>query len=222
MHEDVYRCLAHAYQRARVRGADGTALPSLCASAVPCPHSHGPTRMMDRYSYTVHAHTLPCTPIVVRAYRRGGHAPRTRPGARACARSCVCAGAPASAPTRASTFRPPLSVAFSARRRSTRRRPSTRTSARGTPRESRPCSRYAPLPARRAHRGGLRSVGHRRMRGRCTRRRRRCVCAHACACACSYAYKDVCGWIAVGYTHALECHRAPSTSRLLDFQHTHA
>ncbi len=44
-------------------------------------------------------------------------------------------------------FTPP-SVGNSARRRSTRRRPSTRTSARGTPRESRTCPTYAPLPAR--------------------------------------------------------------------------
>ena len=63
---------------------------------------------MDRYSYTVHAHALPCTPIVERAYRRGGHATRTRTGVRhSCmrARSCVCVGAPASAPTRASCSR---------------------------------------------------------------------------------------------------------------------
>ena len=43
---------------------------------------------MGRYFYTVYTHTLPCTPIVVRAYRRGGHAARTRPGVRASALLC--------------------------------------------------------------------------------------------------------------------------------------
>ncbi len=90
MHEDVYRCLSLACQRARVRGADGTALRFVCASTVPSPHSRGPTHRMDRYSYTVYAHALPRTPIVVRAYRRGGHAPRTRPCVRACVRALVC------------------------------------------------------------------------------------------------------------------------------------
>jgi surface protein len=37
------------------------------------------------------------------------------------------------------------------------------------------CAAFGP----RAHRGGLRSVGRRRMRGRCARRRRRCVSARA-------------------------------------------
>ena len=45
---------------------------------------------MGRYLYTVHAHTLPCAPIVVRAYRRGGHAPRTRRSVSAYARALVC------------------------------------------------------------------------------------------------------------------------------------
>ncbi len=48
------------------------------------------------------------------------------------------------------------------------------------------------------------------------------VCARACACACSSVYKGVSGWIAVGYTRVLECHRAPSASKVIDVQRTHA
>jgi hypothetical protein len=106
---------------------------------------------MGRYLYTFHTHALPCTPIIVRACRRGGHAPRTRRGVRAHARALVCVRGRARIRANAfEHFTPPPSVAFSARRRSSRRRPSTRTSARGTPLPSRACSRYAPLPARRA------------------------------------------------------------------------
>ncbi len=64
--------------------------------------SHAP---LDRNFHTICTHALPCTPIVVRAYRRGGHAPRTRRGVRARARSCVCANA-------CEHFTPPPSVAL--------------------------------------------------------------------------------------------------------------
>ncbi len=56
--------------------------------------------------------------------------------------------------------------AASARRRSTKRRRSTRTSARGTPRVSPPCSRYALLPARRRALRRTRSAGVSMRRGR--------------------------------------------------------
>jgi hypothetical protein len=168
MRGGVCRCLAHACQRARVRGLTVRRCASCVRVRFASPHSRGLTRMMGRYSYTylytAYTHALPCTPIVVRAYRRGGDAPRTRPGVSVRARSCVCAAcehfppppsvgnsARAALPAACEHF-PPPSIAFSARRRSTRRRPSPRTSARGTPRESRASSRYAPLPARRTPR----------------------------------------------------------------------
>ncbi len=105
---------------------------------------HAPT---GRYWYTVYTPTRPLAPIVVRAYRRGGHAPRTRPGA--CVRALVCVRGRARIRADACEhLRPPPSVAVSARRCSSRRRLSTRTSARGTPPPSRRCPTYAPLPAR--------------------------------------------------------------------------
>ena len=48
------------------------------------------------------------------------------------------------------------------------------------------------------------------------------VCVRARACACSYVYKGVCGWTADGYPPVLECHRAPSASKVIDVQRTHA
>ena len=72
-----------------------------------------------------------------------------------------------------------------------------------------------------AHRGGLRSIGLRRI-ARPLRAAALPKCVRACACACSYVYEDVCGWIADGYTPVLECHRAPSTSRPVDVQRTPA
>jgi hypothetical protein len=79
--------------------------PFVCASTVPPPHSHGPTHGDGSVFIYIIYTTLPCMPIVVRAYRRGGYAPCTRPGVRACTRSCLCAGATASAPTCGSTSR---------------------------------------------------------------------------------------------------------------------
>jgi hypothetical protein len=78
-------------------------------------------------------------------------------------------------------------VAASARRRSKVRRRSTRTSAHGTPRRSPPCSRYAPLPARRRALRRTRSAGLRCGAARCARRHRRCAraCAHVSALACT-------------------------------------
>ena len=64
-------------------------------------------------------------------------------------------GAHASAPNRASPSRRRGPRVASARRRSARRRRSTRTSARGTPRPSPRCPRYAPLPARRRATAGV-------------------------------------------------------------------
>ncbi len=121
---------------------------------------------------------------------------------------------------------PPI-FASSARRRSPRcspdlprRRSSTRTSARGTPRESRRCPRYAPLSAR-VHRGGRASVG--------LRRGAAVVCSgatdvrarvRACACAGSCSCKGVWRWIAHMYTHVLVCHRALSMC-VIHRCHTH-
>jgi hypothetical protein len=168
-------------------------LPFVSASTVPSPHSHGPTRTDGRYWYTIYAPTLPRAPIVVRAYRRGEHAPRTRPGVRACvrARSSVCVRAPASAPTRASTSRRVRALPAAAERRIDRRA--------GVPvgvdlqREHRRVEhrlRLDIVPGMRrfrpgAHRGGLRSVGRRRMRGCCARLRRRCAPAQ---CVCMYTH----------------------------------
>jgi hypothetical protein len=219
MHEDVYRCLAHACQRARGRGVDGTALRFVCASAVPSPHSHGPTRMMDRYSYTVYAHTLPCTPIVVRAYRRGGRAPRTRP---ACVRALVCVRWRARIRANACEhFPPPPSFAFigsqafysaSAFNANIGAWNTARVTmlvnvcaASGPARTAADCARSVADACAAVVRGGAADFHSR-----------------ACARACSYAYKGVCGWIADGYTPVLECHRALSTSRLTDVQRTHA
>jgi hypothetical protein len=106
---------------------------------------------MGRYWYTAYAHPLPCTPIVVCACRRGGHAPRPRRGVRACMRTRALVCVRGRARIRADScehLTPPPSVGNSARRRSSRRRCSTRTSARGTPPPSRSCPTYAPLPAR--------------------------------------------------------------------------
>jgi hypothetical protein len=128
----------------------------VCASAVPSPHSHGLTHTDGSvFIYNI-SHALPCTPIVVRAYRQGGHAPRTRPGVRhSCmrVRARVCAWARPrvrALPAACEHFPPPPSVAYSARRCSSQRRPSTRTSARGTPPPSRAYPSYALLSARRA------------------------------------------------------------------------
>jgi hypothetical protein len=222
MHEDVYRCLAHAYQRARVRGADGTALRFVRASAVPSPHSIGPTHR-DGSVFIYSTYTRPA----LDAYRRtrvlsrrrcATYAPR-----RACARALVCVRGRACIRANACEhFPPPLSVVFSARRRSTRRRPSTRISARGTPRESRRCTRYAPLPARRAPRRTALGRSPTHARPLCAAAPPMLARARAFAYACSYVYTGVCGWIAVGYTPVVECHRAPSASKLIDVQRTHA
>ncbi len=78
--------------------------------------------------------------------------------------------------------------AASARRRSTRstrRRGSMPTSARGTPRPSTCCTRYAPLAARRRALRRTRSAGLRCGAAGCGRRHRRCAraCAHVQALA---------------------------------------
>jgi hypothetical protein len=96
---------------------------------------------------------------------------------RAGARSCVCVRAPASAPTRASTSR---------RRRVSSSRLAGVFLGVGLQREHRRVEhrlRHDVVPGMRrfrpgAHRGGLRSVGRRRMRGRCAR----CRCAHVAMC----------------------------------------
>ena len=89
MRGGVCRCLAHAYQRARVRGLTARRCRSCVRVRFPLLTAMDRHAPMGRYFYTVYPHTLPCTPIVVRAYRRGGHARRTRPGVRASALSCV-------------------------------------------------------------------------------------------------------------------------------------
>ncbi len=147
MHEDVCRCLTHACQRARVRGLTVRRCASCVRVRFPLLTAMDRHAGMGRYLYTFHTHALPCTPIIVRACRRGGHAPRTRRGVRACVHGRARIRADA-----CEHLTPPPSVAFSARRRSAMRRPSTRTSARGTPRESRRCTGYALLSARRAPR----------------------------------------------------------------------
>jgi hypothetical protein len=91
MHEDVCRCLAHAHQRARVCVLTVRRCASCVRVRFPLLTAMDRHTPMDRYSYTVDTHALPCTPIVARAYRRGGHAPRTRPGMRSRKRAHVCA-----------------------------------------------------------------------------------------------------------------------------------
>jgi hypothetical protein len=229
---DLYSCATHARGCVSVRRpciptcpcarADGTALRFVCASAVPSPRSRGLTHT-DGSVFIQYIHRS--CPVRRSSYARIAEADmrRVRAEASVHTRALMCVRGRARIRANACEhLTPPPSVAVSARRRSAWRRPSTRTSARGTPPPSRQCSRYAPLSARRAHRGGLRSAGRRRMRGRCARRHRRCVCANACARACSYVYKGVCGRIADGHTPVLECHRAPSTSRLINVQRTHA
>jgi hypothetical protein len=152
----VCRCLAHACQRARVRGADGTALPF------------------------VNAH----------------------------ARARVCAWArPHLRSMRASTSR---------RRRASRSRRAGVLLGVGLQREHRRVehrtSHDVVLGMRRfrpgAHRGGLRSVGRRRMCG-LLRGGAADVCARACACACSYVYKG-CMWMDRRWIHS--CSREPSSA----------
>jgi hypothetical protein len=219
MRGGVRRCLTHAYERARVRGADGTALRFVCASTVPSPHSHG----LAHTDGSVLVYST-CTHPAVYADRRTRVSPRrtcdTSAPRRACARSCVCAGVTASAPTRASTSRRRRASRESARRRSPRRRPSTRTSARGTPRESRGFPRYAPLLARRAPRRTALGRSPTHARPLCAAAPPMSLCVRARE--CSYAYKGLCGMIAVGCTPVLECHRALSASKLIDVQRTHA
>ncbi len=156
----------------------------VCESVASAPHSHGLTRT-DGSSFVY----IPYTHPALYAYRCPRVTPRRTCATYAPRRACMSAGAlvcvRGHARIRANAceyFKPPPSVEVSARRRSARRRPSTQTSACGTSRERRTCPSYAPLSSPRAHRGGLRSVGRRRMRGRCARRRRRyvCVCAREC------------------------------------------
>jgi hypothetical protein len=204
----VCRCLSLACQRARVRGADGTALRLVCASAVSSPHSHGLTHTDGSvFIYST------CTHLALYADRLCMRARYVCVRGRARIRADAC-----------KHFPPPPSVAVSARRRSTRRRPSTRTSARGTPRESRCCSSYAPLPAQRAPRRTALGRSPTHARPVCAAAPPMRARARACvrACACSYMYKAVCGCIADGYTPVLECHRAPSASKLIDVERTHA
>jgi hypothetical protein len=374
MRGGVCRCLNHAYQRARVRGLAVRRCPSCVRVRFPLLTAMDRHTGMGRYLYTLYTSTLPRTPIVVRGLIAEADMRDVRAEAciiRACRRALVCVRGRARIRANACEhFPPPLSVAFSARRRSPRLRPSTRISARGTPLPSRRCTGYAPMPARARtaadcarsvvdecaavvrvadvrvhahvamcirvyvdgppmethlcssaielplHLGLSMSNAHmhrpfpRRMYT-CSRlyasiaRARACACVlvcvcggvlHACklresidiqtfyqasafnaniggwntarvtdsysvcaasgpaqtaadcarsvadactavarggaidvsarararACACSYAYKGVRGWTADGHTPVLECHRAPSASKLIDVQRTHA
>jgi hypothetical protein len=106
-----------------------------------------------------------------------------------CARGRVCVRGRARIRANACQhFTQPLSVAFSARRRSSRRRRSTRTSARGTPPPSLHCPTYAPLPARRAPRRIALGRSPTHARPLCAAappmcaRARVCVCAHVAMC----------------------------------------
>ena len=134
--------------------ADGTALRCVCASALSSP-SHGLTH--GWIGIDIHSIPTPC-PVRRSLHARIAEADMrdVRSEAcviRACGRALVCVRGRARIRANACEhFPPPLSVVFSARRRSTRRRPSKRISARGTPCESRRWTRYAPLPARRAPR----------------------------------------------------------------------
>jgi hypothetical protein len=105
--------------------------------------------------------------------------------AHALAGSCCGLGLIPQALNRASPSHRRGPRAASARRRSTRRPRSTRTSARGTPRRSPRCPRYAPLPARRRALWRRRSAGLRSGPARCARRHRRCaryvyICVRVC------------------------------------------
>jgi hypothetical protein len=221
----VCRCLAHACQRARVRGADGMAALRACEygslSSQPWTDTH---RWVGIGKQCIH------TPCLVRlssyarvaeadmrhVHAQGEHAASTR------ARSCACVGAPASAPTRASTSR------FC---RASRSRRAGFPEGVGLQREHRRVEHRLrhdvvlgmrrSRPGRAPRRTALgRSLTH--AQPLCAAAPPMSVRARVRACACSYVYKGVCGWIADGHTRVLECHRAPSTSRLIDVQRSHA
>jgi hypothetical protein len=194
-----------------------------CESEASAPHSHGLTRT-DGSVFVYIPYTYPA----LYAYRCPRVTPRRICATYAPRQACMRAGAlvcvRGHAPIRANAcehFTPPPSVEVSARRRSAWRRPSTRTSASGTPRESRTCPSYAPLPARpRTAADCARSVVDACaavVRGGAADM---FVCARASA--CSYANKGVCGSISRGSTHVPVCHRASSTPRPIDVHSTHA
>jgi hypothetical protein len=199
--------------------AIGMALPFVCGDAFSCPHSHGLTRTDGSVCiYNIYTHPAPCADLCTRVSSRrtcAAYGPRRV----VCARARVCVGAPASAPTRASTLR---------RRRASRSRLAGVPVCVGLQREHQRMEHRAShglvlgmcrfRPARAPRRTALgRSSTH--ARPLCAPRG---GAADVCACGCSYAYKGVCGRIAHGYAHVLECHRAPSTSRPIDVQRTHA
>ena len=180
MRGGVCRCLARAYQRARVRGRTARRCASCVRVRFPLLTAMDRHARMGRYWYTVYTHTLPCTPIVVRAYRRGGHARRTRPGVRACARSLSCV--PRARPPPRRRVRAPHAAAERRVLGSQAFRSASAFNANigawNTARVtslSTVCAASGPG----ARRGGVRWVGRRRMRGRCARRRRRCVRARS-------------------------------------------
>jgi hypothetical protein len=150
--------------RVRSRAGADDALTRMCASAARSLRSAiDGTRTGVVYRYTMH----PCA--------------RARVSVRAPTHPCRYMRAPS---------RRRWTACGSARRRSTMRRRSTRTSARGTPRLSSRCIRYAPpfRPGRRATAGGTRSLGRRCGAGRCARRHRRSARVRVCAQTCGNAH----------------------------------
>jgi hypothetical protein len=178
MHRPFPRCMYTSSVSTPLWCARARARVCVWRRAASSPHSHGPTHTNGSvFVYIPYTHALPCTPIVVRACRRGGHAPRTRPGVRACAlswarphpRQCVRALHAAAAERRGLGSQAFHSAsAFNAN-----------IGAWNTVRVTTLDSVCA-ASGLGAHRGRLRWAGRRRMRGRCARRCRRCVRARLC------------------------------------------
>jgi hypothetical protein len=193
----VWACSKAVCSCARVRspaGADGVLIRGMCASA-----ARSLRKAIHRWNTHIHSISLYrlCMHVSISMrvwlHRRTALDRRCGPVAHAptcCVRECACAiGRPRIRADACERLPSASTAGGSARRRSSRRRRLTRTSARGTPRVSPTCPRYAPppRPGRRAEKAGLCSAMFDATRAVVCGRRRRCALACVCADARVYA-----------------------------------